>query len=101
MNMQLVESLIQVISSLSVEEQNLLGARLTDRLTALSQNSIQLDITNDDILQPLIASGRIIPPRHFQDSVSISEAEFREMTHNIRISGKPLSETVIEDRGEW
>jgi hypothetical protein len=101
MNMQLVESLIQVISSLSVEEQNLLGARLTDRRTALSQNSIQLDITNDDILQPLIASGRIIPPRHFQDSASISEAEFREMTHNIKISGKPLSETVIEDRGEW
>jgi hypothetical protein len=101
MNMQIVESLIQIISSLSAEEQSLLGERLTDRRTAMSQNPIQFDVANDDVLQPLIASGRIIPPRHSQDLASITEAELREMTHNIQISGKPLSETVIEDRGEW
>lgn len=101
MNMQLVESLMQVISSLSVEEQNLLGERFVNRRTATSQNLIQLDVVNDDFLQPLIASGRIIPPRHSQDIASISEADFRQMTRNILISGKPLSETVIEDRGEW
>jgi hypothetical protein len=52
-------------------------------------------------MQPLIATGRIIPPSHFQDIASISETELREMTSNMKISGKPLSETVIEDRGEW
>jgi hypothetical protein len=31
MNKQLIESIIQVISSLSVEEQSLLNARLADR----------------------------------------------------------------------
>lgn len=101
MNMQLVESLMQVISSLSSEEQNLLGERFTVLQASLSQNSIQLDVANDDILQPLIASGRIIPPCHSQNDALILEADFREMTRSIEISGKPLSETVIEDRGEW
>jgi hypothetical protein len=101
MNTQLVESLIQVISSLSEEEQNLLDERLADRYVATFQDPLQANTKNDNFLQPLIASGRIIPPRHSQNTVSISEAEFREMTRNIQIFGKPLSETVIEDRGEW
>ncbi len=99
--MKLVELLIQAISSLSSEEQNLLSERFTGLQTVLPQNPIQLDVANDDILQPLITSGRIIPPCHSQNVVSISEADFREMTRNIKVSGKPLSETVIEDRGEW
>lgn len=101
MNIQLVELLMQVISSLSEEEQNLLDERLAGRHTAMSPGSIQLDIAKDNILKPLIASGRIIPPRYSQDVAPISEADFREMTRNLQISGKPLSETVIEDRGEW
>lgn len=101
MNMQLVESLMQVISSLSSEEQNLLSERFAGLQTGMPQNLIQLDAASDDILQPLIASGRIIPPCHSQKVASISEADFREMTRNVKISGKPLSETVIEDRGEW
>jgi 2,4-dienoyl-CoA reductase-like NADH-dependent reductase (Old Yellow Enzyme family) len=101
MNTQLVESLIQVISSLSVEEQSLLGERLADRQSAMSQNLIQFNVAKEDVIQPLIAAGRIAPPRHCQDIASISEADLREMTRNIKISGKPLSETVIEDRGEW
>lgn len=101
MNTQLVESLIQLISSLSEEEQNLLDKRLADRHATTFQTQIQGNTKNDDFLQPLIASGRIIPPRHSQDIVSLSEAEFREITRDIQIFGKPLSETVIEDRGEW
>jgi hypothetical protein len=101
MNTQLVESLIQVISSLPAEEQNLLGKRLSGHQPAMSQNQIQFDVAEEDIMQPLIATGRIIPPSHFQDIASMSEAELREMTSNMKISGKPLSETVIEDRGEW
>jgi hypothetical protein len=101
MNMQLVESLMQVISSLSSEEQNLLSERFAGLQTAMPQNPIQLNGANDNILQPLIASGRIISPCHSQNVASISDADFREMTRNIKISGKPLSETVIEDRGEW
>jgi hypothetical protein len=54
-----------------------------------------------DVLQALIASGRIQPPLHCPDIPSISEAGLREMTQNLKISGKPLSETVIEGRDEW
>jgi hypothetical protein len=54
----------------------------------------------EHVLQALIASGRIHPPLHCQDIPSISEAELREMIQSLKISGKPLSETVIEDRGE-
>jgi hypothetical protein len=100
MNTQLVESLIQVISSLPAEEQNLLGKRLSGCQPAMSQKQIQFDLA-EDIMQPLIATGRIIPPSHFQDIASMSQTELREMTSNMKISGKPLSETVIEDRGEW
>jgi hypothetical protein len=62
---------------------------------------IKIPQPEKDILQALIASSRIQPPLHYQDIPSISEAELREMTQNLKISGKPLSETVIEDWGEW
>jgi hypothetical protein len=93
MNTQLVESLMQVILSLPAEERLFLNEKLTIHEPATSPAST--------VLQALIASGRIQPPLHYQDVPSISEAELREMTQNLKISGKPLSETVIEDRGEW
>jgi hypothetical protein len=48
MNTQLVESLIQVISSLPAEEQNLLSERLSGYQLAMSQNQIQFDVAEED-----------------------------------------------------
>jgi hypothetical protein len=52
------------------------------------------------ILQNLIELGKITPPQ-YPNRNTLSEAEFRSIVSQIQIIGVPLSETVIEDRGEW
>jgi hypothetical protein len=100
MNTQLVESLVQVIISLPAEERRSLNEKLISYEPETSPASTVTQ-SEKDVLQALIASGKIQPPLHCQDIPSISEAELQEMTQNLKISGKPLSETIIEDRGEW
>jgi predicted DNA-binding antitoxin AbrB/MazE fold protein len=51
-------------------------------------------------LQPLYESGLLIPPTT-SDAPPISEAELVAMAQSIHVTGQPLSETIIEDRGEW
>jgi predicted DNA-binding antitoxin AbrB/MazE fold protein len=52
-------------------------------------------------LQPLYESGLLIPPTKTSNAPPMSEAEVVAMAQSIKVTGKPLSETVIEDRGEW
>jgi phage FluMu protein gp41 len=99
MNIPLVESLIQVILSLPAEERLFLNEKLTSYEPTTYQSSTVTQ-SEEHVLQALIALGRIQPPLHCQDIPSISEAELREMTQNLKIFGKLLSETVIEDRGD-
>jgi uncharacterized protein (DUF1786 family) len=99
MNMQLVESLMQVILSLPAEERQFLNKKLTSHEPEMSP-ALTVAQSEKHILQTLIDSGRIQSPLHCQDIPSISEAELREMTQNLKISGKLLLETVIEDRGK-
>jgi len=102
MNTQLVETLVQVILALPAEEQAVLSKKLAEvqvPTTHLNQsNHVE---TGKQILQPLIAAGRIIPPAQHPEIPPLSEAELKVMVSNIQISGKPLSETIIEERGEW
>jgi hypothetical protein len=101
MNTELVKSLVQVIQTLPPAEQSMLKQQLTQAdqpNIARSQNSIT---RHSAILSPLIQAGRIIPPSQPTNSSAISELEFRSIVSQIQISGTPISETVIEDRGEW
>jgi hypothetical protein len=101
MNTELVESLVQVIQTLPPAEQSMLKQQLTHAdqpAIARSQSPIT---RHSAILSPLIQSGRIIPPSQPTNSINISELEFRAIVSQIQISGTPISETVIEDRGEW
>lgn len=102
MNLQLIESLVKVILALTEEEQVALSQKLSEAqlVTTHSTQSNHTD-TYEQILQPLIAAGRIIPPAHYPDILTISETDFKAMVSNLQISGKPLSETIIEERGEW
>jgi hypothetical protein len=95
MNTQLVESLVQVIQTLPEAEQSMLKQRLIHP-TIQPTNPQHLSI-----LHPLITTGQIIPPPHHPTSLPISETEFRTMISQIQVSGAPISETAIEDRGEW
>jgi phage-related protein len=102
MNVQLIESLVKVIMALPEEEQAALSRKLAEAQLATTHSiqSTHVD-TGEQILETLIAAGRIIPPAHHRDIPAISEADLKVMVSNIQISGKPLSETVIEERGEW
>lgn len=102
MNVQLIESLMQVILALPEEEQAVLSKKLAEAQVATTHlgQSNHAD-TGEQILQPLIAAGRIIPPAQHPEIPPLSEADLRVMVSNLQISGKPLSETAIEERGEW
>jgi hypothetical protein len=100
MNTQLVESLMQVILALPLEERNLLNERLANHQPKAS-SKLPDGQQKEQLLQALITTGRIIPPPHHQNIASILETELREITQTLHVFGKPFSETVIEDRGEW
>ncbi|GJD23920.1 hypothetical protein RIVM261_088760 [Rivularia sp. IAM M-261] len=53
------------------------------------------------LLQPLYESGLLTPPSTTSDAPPISEADLVAMVQSIKVTGQPLSETIIEDRGEW
>jgi hypothetical protein len=96
MNTELVESLVQVIHTLPQEEQSV----LKQRLISPDQAKATVAPSHASILSALIASGQIIAPPQQQDH-AISETEFRTIVSQVNITGQPLSETAIEDRGEW
>jgi hypothetical protein len=93
MNAELVESLVQVIQTLPPAEQSMLKQRL-----AYADQPIP-PLPHFTLLRPLIATGQIIPPP--QPNPSRSDREFRAIVQQIQVSGLPLSQTAIEDRGEW
>jgi hypothetical protein len=95
MNNQLVESLVQVIQTLPEAEQSMLKQRLVQ--AAIPSANPQ----HIAILHPLIITGQILPPSHSFTDHPLSEPEFRTIVSQIKISGIPISETAIEDRGEW
>ncbi len=55
----------------------------------------------ESALQPLYESGLLIPPTKTSEAPPMSEADFVAMVQSIKVTGQPLSETIIEDRGEW
>lgn len=50
----------------------------------------------------LVEAGLLTPPPRRSEVEPISEQERRELADRLgRAPGKPLSEIIIEDRGEW
>lgn len=100
MNVQLIESLIQVILALPEEEQAVLSKKLAEVQLATTHSQPNPEEIGEQILQPLIAAGKLVPPAQHPEIPPLSEADLKVMVSNIQISGKPLSETIIEERGE-
>jgi predicted DNA-binding antitoxin AbrB/MazE fold protein len=54
------------------------------------------------ITQSLATAGLITPPSRRSDVESVSEAAWSELIEKLKaIPGKPLSEILMEERGEW
>ena len=56
----------------------------------------------DRIINGLVAAGLMTPPPGHSDVDPVSEEERRELAEILgKAPGKPLSEIIIEERGEW
>ncbi len=56
----------------------------------------------EKVIQKLVQAGVITPPPGHSEVDPISEEERRELAAILgRAPGKPLSEIIIEERGEW
>ena len=100
MNTELVESLVQVIQTLPPAERS----SLQQQLIQLNSPNLTQDKHSEthqvSILQNLIESEKITPPQ-YPTRNTLTETELRSIVSQIQIIGVPLSETVIENRGEW
>ncbi len=56
----------------------------------------------EQVIQALVEAGLLTPPPGHSKVGPISEEERRELAQTLsQASGKPLSEIIIEERGEW
>ncbi len=56
----------------------------------------------EQVIQALVEAGLLIPPPGHSKVGPISEEERRELAQTLsQAPGKPLSEIIIEERGEW
>ena len=68
------------------------------RIQVLSEPSEQIA----HAIQTLIQTGLLTPPLGHSESPPPSEQERRELAEQLgRVPGRPLSEIIIEERGEW
>lgn len=85
-----------------------LREKQTVQIQILQQTSESLDAEAEAeeelnrILQSLEEAGILTPPPGDSDLEPISKEERRKLAEELgRAPGKPLSEIIIEDRGEW
>jgi predicted DNA-binding antitoxin AbrB/MazE fold protein len=72
------------------------GQQVRLQVMPLSSSAEQID----RVLEPLVEAGLLTLPPGRGDVPTISEAQLRELTQSLQTtSGKPLSEIIIEDRG--
>jgi predicted DNA-binding antitoxin AbrB/MazE fold protein len=56
----------------------------------------------EKVIQELVKAGVITPPSGHSEVDPVSEEERRELAEILgQAPGKPLSEIIIEERGEW
>jgi predicted DNA-binding antitoxin AbrB/MazE fold protein len=81
-----------------------LGEGQQVRLQVLPEFSVpEHDVPEDELaiaLQPLVTSGLLINPSRVSQASDVSEADFRQFVESLKSDEKPLSEMIIEDRGE-
>jgi len=83
--------------------------RLLSPLNLRERQTVRIQIlpeepTNEaeQVIQTLVAAGLITPPPGHSDIEPVSEEERHELAEILgQAPGKPLSEIIIEERGEW
>jgi predicted DNA-binding antitoxin AbrB/MazE fold protein len=70
----------------------------TVQIQVLPENGTELE----QITHSLVAAGLLTSPPRCTDVEPVSEVAWGELTEKLKaILGKPISEVIIEERGEW
>lgn len=70
----------------------------TVQIQVLLENENELE----QITHSLVVAGLLTPPPRCTNVEPVSEVRWRELTEKLKaILGKPISEIIIEERGEW
>jgi predicted DNA-binding antitoxin AbrB/MazE fold protein len=79
-----------------------LRERQTVRIQVLQEELAEAENEYEAAIRVLVAEGLLTPPPGRSDVPPISEQERLEFADRLGSApGKPLSEIIIEDRGEW
>jgi len=79
-----------------------LRERQTVRIQVLSEEPVQEENEAEAAIRLLVEAGKLTPPPGRSDIAPMSKEERRALADRMgRAPGKPLSEIIIEDRGEW
>jgi predicted DNA-binding antitoxin AbrB/MazE fold protein len=87
------KGVLRPLQPLNLEE------RQTVRLQVLPEEP---DSEVEQVIQALVEAGLLTPPPGHSEIDPVSEEERRELARILgQAPGKPLSEIIIEERGEW
>ena len=87
------KGVLRPLQPLNLEEQQ------TVRLQVLPEEP---DNEIEEVIQALVEAGLLTPPPGHSEIDPVSEEERRELAEALgQAPGKPLSEIIIEERGEW
>jgi predicted DNA-binding antitoxin AbrB/MazE fold protein len=87
------KGVLRPLQPLNLEE------RQTVRLQVLPEEA---DNEIEEVIQALVEAGLLTPPPGHSEVDPVSEEERRELASILgQAPGKPLSEIIIEERGEW
>ena len=79
-----------------------LRERQTVRLQIVQAEPVEDENESEAAIRILVEAGLLTPPPRRSDVDPVSEQDRRELADRLgRAPGKPLSEIIIEDRGEW
>jgi predicted DNA-binding antitoxin AbrB/MazE fold protein len=87
---------------LALRERETVRIQIVSESTAIPSQEAEAEAELDRIIQELVQAGILTPPPGRSDVAPLSEAERLELAEKLgRAPGRPLSEIIIEDRGEW
>ena len=90
------KGMLRPLQPLNLREQQRVRIQVVPEDLAEAENEYEAAI------RVLVAEGLLTPPPGCSDVPPMSEQERRELADRLgRAPGKPLSEIIIEDRGEW
>ena len=79
-----------------------LRERQTVWLQIVQEEPTEDENESEAAIRMLVEAGLLTPPPRRPDVDPVSEQDRRELADRLgRAPGKPLSEIIIEDRGEW